>query len=301
MSLEGLAGTLTTHSNPQLAPLTNLRMLALMQNSTEILALDPAVLVGMTQLQFLTLAYTQLIGGAVGATALLAVLQGMQQLTLLQLPAVLTHFVEVTPPAWLTGSHDAAARQAAAAAAAAELYAALADSPKLQTLHLVGAVLPPGAWQHMFGPNRHLPSLKSISVSVDADAVQGGPAAFMASEDLANLAQCCPSLEQLGLGAAAMQDGVYLTPRLQLTGLAELSVHGVQHQADADVLVQLTGLRVLCVACQGDAVGPRHLAAYNSLPRCCVFKDRECTLDVNKHEGSQSCTSGMHMDNAVFL
>jgi hypothetical protein len=238
----------------------------------------------------------KLIGGAAGVTALLAALRGMQQLTILQLPGVLTHCVEATRPAWLTGSHDAAARQAAAAAAPAELYAALTDSPKLQTLFLADAVLPPGAWQHMFAPHKRLLSLSFTSVSVDADAVQRGAAAFMASEDLASLAQCCPNLEHLGVGITALQDGVCLAPLLQLRGLAELSVDGVQHRSDADVLMQLTGLRSLCVGCQGDAVGPQHLAAFSRLPHRCVFRDWEGILEVN-----QSCTGGMHLDTAAFL
>jgi hypothetical protein len=49
LSLEGLTAALTLHSVPQLAPLTNLRMLTLMQ----IPALDPAILAGMAQLQCL--------------------------------------------------------------------------------------------------------------------------------------------------------------------------------------------------------------------------------------------------------
>lgn len=74
-----------------------------------------------------------------------------------------------------------------------------------------------------------------------------------------------------------MQDGISLAPLLRLPELRQLHVHGVQQQADGDVLAQLTGLTALKVCSEGDAVGPQHLAAFSrfSLSSCYVWNDKE--------------------------
>jgi hypothetical protein len=102
LDVRNSVATFTAHSTPRLTPLTNLRQLCL----HNVDAIHPSVLAGMTQLQRFKLSDTDVLGGSAGAAALLAALQGMQQLTALDLGHnTLAHVATVPPPAAAQDAH----------------------------------------------------------------------------------------------------------------------------------------------------------------------------------------------------
>jgi hypothetical protein len=292
--------TFRPHSAPLLTPLTNLRQLHLVQVDL----IDPIVLGGMTQLQELVLSCIELEGKASGVAALLAVLQGMQQLThlwldntlddCLEVPAVPGAEAQAVPEAEAQAVPEAALapaaglweaiaafqlavqRNTAAKAAALKPYAALTASSQLRKLSLTACKLPPGAWQHVFAPSKHLPHLTSLEFIVRADS----DSAFMSSFDVGRLARRCPRLVSLKIGEAALQEGVSLAPLQCLTELTELQVHGVHLPEDVDVLANMMWLKTLRVEAVGDAVSEVHLQDFSGmgLRSCCVMQDDRLLL-----------------------
>lgn len=164
-----------------------------------------------------------------GTAALLAELAKLTALTMLVLDAG-----PLEPP---LGAQDAAA------------YASLTASSDLQALTLRSAQLPEGAWQHVIGPSKQLPRLKSLVMKNyywDRPHFKEGESrtGAMTAADLAGLSVSCPGLTSLVLGGV-YEPGTPLVPLLsRLTALQSLDVQHVS-DADASTLLQLPQLQQL--------------------------------------------------------
>jgi hypothetical protein len=258
LDMDECVATFKTDITPPLTPLTNLRRLRL----RDIDAVDPAVLACLRQLQHLELYSHKLLGQPSGVEALLAALQGLQQLTLLEI----FHGDEPEPTAGgaLHGAADAeaeaqaaaepatglnaAAAAAQAADAAARPDSALTASTQLQELCVDFYTVPRGVWQHVFPPGKQLPHLTSLEAG-SSESLSGGPC--MSSADLASMVRCCPGLASLNVESLAFKPGISLTPLQELRTLTKLHMFGAQDHDNADIAVQvaqLTWLKSLHVA-----------------------------------------------------
>jgi hypothetical protein len=108
----------------------------------------------------------------------------------------------------------------------AAAYSALTASSKLQHLDINGCLVPEGVWQHVFPSGRQLPDLRELNIS----ALMHLTGEFAALPDATRLASCSQKLECLWVEMLIEQPE--MLPPLQ----------------------QLSGLRVLHLACQNPEV-----------------------------------------------
>jgi len=218
-----LSPGLSPSTAPGFSSLTALRVIAL-----QFVSLDPCILQGCTQLQSLELELVHIINDAGGA-ALPSVVGGLQQLMELQLCDVTNWPVT------------------------AATYSGLTASSKLQRLDLNSFDMPPGIWLHVFPPGRQLPALQKLRVLHD-DAertFEHPPALALGSDDFSCLVNCCPGLQEVGIG---VQPGAQLAGLASASGLTSLSVDLVDEESFTSLgaLSRLVRLQALAV----DVVGP---------------------------------------------
>lgn len=164
--------------------------------------LDPALLHTLTALEVLdiTRALLTATGGVESGAALLDALPALQQLRCLKLSSVDADWPPASSPS----------------------YSALVPSSTLTSLHIVGRCLQDGALQHTFTPDRVLPQLRHVLVSVDVRSSASEPLHAYAwdSTVLGSIASCCPGLQAL---ECRLQQGVSVEPLGQLTELTALT------------------------------------------------------------------------------
>ena len=203
-------------------------------------AVEAGVLAGKTQMQHLDLGGCCMPGGAAGVAQLLTNLQGMQQLTHLNLRSsaraaggLLLYMQEGTPPA--------------------AAFSALTASSKLQFLSVPHCMLPAGVWEHLFPAGRQLPYLQSLDIRCVSQL--GGSDAT--APEASRLVSCCPSLQKLDMDMLQC-NAEPLTPLQGLSGLhtLHLGVSGPTAAEGLAAVCQLTGLRALSMRIQDVAEGP---------------------------------------------
>lgn len=208
--------------NTVLPGLSTLTALQHLHFSTHIYqSMQPSVLAGVTGLKNLCLQRFVMAGGAAGVAELLGLLPKMQQLTHLDLSHALTQIVGLE-------SMPAAA------------FSALTASSNLRHLDLAEMWAPPDNvfWQHVFPANKRLMHLTKLELPF----VSAG----LSTDDINNVVQCCPALQQLNL-ARGLQPGVDLFALRQLSRLTSLTVTGCT-DVKTPVLAQLTQLQRLVMA-----------------------------------------------------
>jgi hypothetical protein len=212
--------------------LTYLELSAGLFDNEVVWNVEPSVLAGKTQLQYLHLALCSIVGGAAGISQLLCQLQRLQQLTYLNLSYCLeacndrVQDLDSTPPA--------------------AAYAALTASSNLKQLDITGAVLPEGMWQHMFpASGRQLLHLRSLDIS----HVQHPGWTMAAAPEGSRLVSCCPGLQSINMEGLQYSDEL-LHSLQALSGLHTLHLGMFRHceaSMGIECVCQLTGLKMLRV------------------------------------------------------
>jgi hypothetical protein len=191
--------------------------------------LDPAALLRMPLLQQLRLDAHGLYGRGMGLEGVLNALSQLQHMVYL----VLRDTQEVAPAA---------------------SYEALTASPYLKGFELIDCRVPAAAAQHMFTPGRLRPQLQRMRIAAQAlwatqhrwadYEAYGYLGLVLGPQDAAQLASCCPQLQELGpvmvrRGTAAED----LQPLAQLSVLTRLQIGGAacDDTVAEQVLAHLTG------------------------------------------------------------
>jgi hypothetical protein len=211
-------GTPVQHSTaPFLAQATELQQLKLAHGTLDVPTLHP-----LTQLQQLELSHMTLLPDAAAFLALLSSLQQLQNLRLgfLKCP---------WPPA---------------SAAYASITAAAST---LQHLEISSCPFPAEAWQQIFPADRHLPNLTSLLLGQVIKGALDQP--LLAAHDVAQLASCCPALQELHLWRQ-LQPDADVSCLQQLTALSRLWLADVGSQVLTGI-AGVVGLQDVYVLVQG--------------------------------------------------
>ena len=206
------------------APFLQQQPSALLQFKLAHGALDMHALGRATQLQHLELNHVQLLPAG-AATALLSLLPALQQLQHLRLGFLQCQWPPISAQ-----------------------YSAITASSRLMHLELSGCLLPAGVWQHVFPAGRTLLHLSSVLLGHVGVRTTTASQPALAAGDVAQLARCCPGLQELQLWRQlqphADLEGLQQLPELTRLWLADVGPGVISH------LATLKGLRDVYVLLQ---------------------------------------------------